>query len=224
MAWKCYPLAAALTHLALAPFVKCARGWENVPQHDPYLVVSNHSSFMDGVILADTWAWHGRRPLHMISNQEPFAHWLFGWVLRSGRSICLDRSNRDGGQAAMERSLAWLACGEPVGIFPEGHINGGRAMRRPRPGAAFLALATGVPVLPVGIRNSAQTLPLGAPRPRVGRRIEIEIGAPIAFDNAPEQYQNGTAAARVDLVREITRRIVGAVAPLAAQTPPRGWE
>lgn len=220
MARKSFPIAVGISTLALAPFMRSVRDTERIPD-GPFLAVSNHSSFMDGVVLANEFAWAMKRPLHVISVEHPFRHWLFGWVLRSGRAISLDRSAHDTGLRMMQDALGYLRMGEPVALFPEGHVNKGTRMRKLRPGAALLALESGVPILPVGIRGSSQVLPFGTPYPRLRRCVEVNIGTPLFFTEESAAYQSSPRRERWGYAVKILNRLATEIAALAGQEPPK---
>lgn len=112
----------------------------------PKLFVANHPSASDPFLI------------HLLSKQEQlsvlisgsaFAVPVFGRYLRHTRQIAVLPDQRG---EALEQARRYLQAGRSVGIFPEGDFSpqeGG--FREPRSGAARLALATGVPVVPVGI-------------------------------------------------------------------------
>ncbi len=219
MAWKSFPLAASFTRLITAPFVRKIEGVENLPP-PPYIVASNHSSFLDGVILSTEFAWLEKRPLHMVAYDEPFAHPLLGWFLRSGRSIPFSRASVEGSQGMLRLALGYLKMGEAVGIFPEGHINLGRKLRRPRKGLALLALESGCPVVPVGLVGSGALLPPGTWKPRLRERITLRIGRPLHFTEEKKEYYSVTSPARKELISFLLASIMQEISELSGIAPP----
>lgn len=222
MAIKSLPLAIAGCRALLAPFVRQVTGLERIPLRGPLLVAANHGSLLDGILLASRLSWARYGAVHMIAYEEPFRHWLFGWVLRSGRCIPFARGSRESRIGMMRTALGHLARGEVVGIFPEGHLNlRGERLGKARPGAALLALESGAPVLPVGIRGSRDVLPPGSRRIRWQRAIRIEAGEPMRFGDLRARYHGRTAAERAAVVREVSGRIMAAIADLSGLAPPR---
>ena len=116
-------------------------GVEHVPVTGPVIFVSNHVGIADGPLLAI----FAPRPVHALTKQEMFSGPLAG-VLRAAGQIRLDRFHAD--PAAVKACLRVLRGGNAVGIFPEGRRGGGELDRFHR-GAAYFALATGAPVVPV---------------------------------------------------------------------------
>jgi 1-acyl-sn-glycerol-3-phosphate acyltransferase len=221
MALKSFALSVTISRLALQPFVKGVEGKERLPEDGRYLVAANHSSVLDGAVLATEWAWLGYRPLHMIAYEEPFRHWLWGWFLRSARCIPFHRGSHESRTGMMQLALGYLAMREPVGIFPEGHINRGRRLRPARPGAAILALESGAPVLPVGITGSQEVLPLGAKRPLFRRAIRLRIGARIETGEMAERYRGANPQARAELIRELLDLVMASIGTRAGLEPPK---
>jgi len=214
MAAKSFSLAVSIARLALAPFFRGCEGVEHLCYSDRCLVAANHTSILDGVILVTAWAWLRLRPLHMIAYEEPFRHWLWGWFLRSSRCIPFRRGDVASASEMMRAALGYLEMGEAVGIFPEGHINRGIRLRKPRPGVALLALASGAPVLPAAMLGAREVLPLGQRRPALRRVIKVRFGAPLYFAEESAEYLRLPLVERARLVQGVLTRIMEAIGNL----------
>lgn len=215
------PIATMGPWLFLKPFLKSVSGKHHVPLHGAFLMAANHTSLLDGPILT---AWMNRyrySPTHTISHHEPFEHWFFRWLLRGGRCLCLRRGDPEDGIAVLELSLAYLARGEAVGIFPEGRINMADRLRRLRPGLAILALESGAPILPVGIRGATRVLPPNGGAFRFRRTVELHIGSPIPMVDRAHQYRTSDAPARQKLIEEVLAETGELIASLAGTHPPK---
>ncbi|CAM3751505.1 lysophospholipid acyltransferase family protein [Nocardioides zeicaulis] len=116
-------------------------GTEQVPTHGGVILAANHVGVIDGPLLAVL----APRPVHALTKQEMFAGPL-GAFLRAAGQVPLDRFHPD--PAAIRSCLRVLRDGGVVGIFPEGTRGAGR-LERFHHGAAYLALVTGAPVVPV---------------------------------------------------------------------------
>lgn len=116
-------------------------GVEHVPATGPVIFVSNHVGVADGPLLAI----FAPRPVHALTKEEMFEGRL-GRFLRATGQIRLDRFHTD--PAAVRSCLRVLRDGNAVGIFPEGRRGSGELDRFHR-GAAYFALASGAPVVPV---------------------------------------------------------------------------
>lgn len=216
MAWKSFYLASSVVATVSLPFYSGSSGLEYVP-NGPCIITANHSSFLDGPLLAMAYARGRLRPLHMIAYEEPFRHWLMGWVLRSGGCIPFKRGNRRSQAKMLRTALGWLAAGEAVGIFPEGHINQQDTLNRPRSGAALLALESGCPVIPSAIMGSASAFPLGTSLPRLGRRVSIRFGPPLTMLAKEEKYARLPPDERKAMVDNLGYRIMNAIGLLAGR-------
>lgn len=216
MAWKNFYVSAGMVAAAALPFYGGSSGGGNIPD-GPCIIAANHSSFLDGPLLALAYACEKYRPLHMIAYEEPFNNWLLGYFLRSGGSIPFKRGDRSSQTAMLRTALGWLAAGEAVGIFPEGHINQRLLLNRPRPGAALLALESGATILPAAVVGSSKMLPIGKRIPRFGRRIRVVFGRPLYLMEKEERYRTLPADERKNLVDNLGYRIMRAIGMLSGR-------
>ena len=143
-------------------------GLENIPADGPYLIVGNHLNFSDPEYICRAFP----QPINFMVKKELFAYPVIGFGLRLLGTFPVDRAGNDFG--AVRRALDLLERGNSVMLFPEGTRSSTDALATPLPGAGYLALKAGVPVLPVGLYGSEHVsisrLPSGPAR-RVGLRI-----------------------------------------------------
>jgi len=144
-------------------------GTENIPRDGPVIVVANHSSLLDGFVLAACLPCK----ITYFSSAYLFDLPLVGPFLCSIGAIPVEKN--EGGVTAIKKALKVLGAGGSLGIFPEGGVRPEGKIRDLQPGWAYLALKSGAPVLPVAIRGSSTALPPGARIPRRGR-ITVVIG------------------------------------------------
>src|SRR5207342_3280068 len=145
-------------------------GAGNVPPQGPVIVAANHTGVIDGPLLAI----FGPRPVHALTKREMFEGRL-GRFLQASGQIPLDRLATD--RAAIRACLHVLEHGGAVGIFPEGNRGAGD-LTRFRNGAAYLALVTGAPIVPLMMYG---TRPPGGGKdalPEPGTVIDLVYGAP----------------------------------------------
>jgi 1-acyl-sn-glycerol-3-phosphate acyltransferase len=144
-----------ITRLYARLWHRCSwRGPVPLPAKGPALLVANHTCSADPTFLVASC----RRLLSFAVAREHFdLHPVTHWVLEHVRCVPVTRNGRDAGAA--HRLLGRLAEGCAVCIFPEGGLSGVVRQRfRPRKhGAAFLALASGVPVYPAYIAGGPRT-------------------------------------------------------------------
>jgi 1-acyl-sn-glycerol-3-phosphate acyltransferase len=146
-------------------------GKDRVPPTGPYIVAPTHRSILD-IFLAATIT---RRRIRYMGKQELWGTRFGAWLFTSLGGFPVDRS---AGTGAVRAALARLEEGEPVVVFPEGTRRHGRAVVDLKDGAAFLAVKTGVPIVPVGIAGSEEIMPSGSRiiRPR---KVTVVVGDPI---------------------------------------------
>ena len=166
----CRSIAVGISRLYLPGGVT---GRENLPTSGPYLVAPVHRSYVDWLIVARIT---GRRRLRYIAKAELWKSKIAGRVLETLGAFPVNRSGAD--REALERCREILAGGEPLVMFPEGTRRSGPVVRDLREGAAYLAVRADVPVVPIGIGGSEQSMPRGSTVPRP-RRVEVVIGTPV---------------------------------------------
>ncbi|MDY6867172.1 MAG: lysophospholipid acyltransferase family protein [Chloroflexota bacterium] len=130
-------IAKILTHWEVS-------GKENIPDKGPLLIVGNHFHFLDSVAPMHSTRW----PLEFIGDFEmPNAPSFMRMFPNAWQTLKIKQGTPN--FEALQASEAILAQGGVLVIYPEGHVNGG-PLRPALPGAAYLALRTGVPILPMG--------------------------------------------------------------------------
>jgi 1-acyl-sn-glycerol-3-phosphate acyltransferase len=150
------------------------RGAEHVPTRGPVVVAANHIGFLDGPLLAILTP----RPVHVLTKREMYDGTLGRFLTASGQ-IPVFREGPD--PAAVKTALRVLRDGNAVGVFPEG-TRGAGDVAHVKPGAAYLAMAAGAPVVPLVFLGTR--LPGGSnnsvPPPR--SPFVMSFGAPIPVE------------------------------------------
>jgi len=147
-------------------------GQENIPQDGPFIIVANHSSLLDPVILGVSV----KPKVIFVAAAYLFEiHWL-GYLLRKANSIPVQGENDI---SSLKRALKILQKGGVLGIFPEGGVDRQKDNLPIKAGAAFLATSVGVPIVPIRIKGADKALPKGAKFIRSLNKIEVEIKKPI---------------------------------------------
>ncbi len=143
---------------------------EHVPADGPVIFAANHIGLLDGPLLAMCTP----RPVHALTKREMFSGGLGGFLRATGQ-IPVDRFTVD--PAAVKTALRVLHDGGAVGIFPEGRRGAGD-FGTFHHGAAYLALVTGAPVVPltiVGTRGAGDHTNFVPPR---GAAIDLHFSTP----------------------------------------------
>ncbi len=176
----------------LAFAIRC-RGRDYVPGTGGGLVLSNHQSHLDPVLIGLA----SDRRLNYLARQTLFGFAPFRWLCYSLDAIPLDREGL--GLSGLKETLKRLKRGEMVLIFPEGTRTYDGALGVFKPGFVALARRAGVPLLPVAIDGAYDSWPRTQMLPGPAT-IHIQFGPPI---------EAGEIAAFDDdqLIAEVEKRI-----------------
>jgi 1-acyl-sn-glycerol-3-phosphate acyltransferase len=198
------------------PFLKAlARpkitGTEHVPASGGAILASNHVSVLDSIYLPLLL----ERPVTFAAKAEYFTgtspvQRFTGAYLRATNQLSTDRTGPRAAQDMLEAALARLRSGELFGIYPEGTRSPDGRLYRGRIGVGWLAVKSGLPVIPVAMRGTDKMMPPGRAIPRPGR-IEIVIGEPLKLP--PEVLEGPDAKVR----RAITDEVMRAIQELSGQ-------
>jgi 1-acyl-sn-glycerol-3-phosphate acyltransferase len=185
-------------------------GIEQIPAAGPAIVAGNHLSALDGVAIPLIVGRDRRRTVRFLAGAEFFDRPAYGWALRRYRQIPLRRG--EGDDEALDEAIRAVRSGAIAGIFPEGRVNPSPedGLQRGRTGVARIALATGAPIVPVGIwgthvRYPKSGLRFGRPwRPT----LAITFGAPIATEGD---------ASSIEEIRRLRDLLMGRIAERTAE-------
>lgn len=154
--------------------VKCV-GQENIQNKGAYIICANHTSNWDAPILVSNL----KRKVYVMAKAELFKNKFIKWF---GDKCCVfpvKRGMRD--IESIKYSLKLLKDGEILVIFPEGTRKGLEKNGKAQNGVAYMAIRTGVPVIPVGIQGEMKPF----------RKVKLNIGEPLDFSqyksNKPEK-------------------------------------
>ena len=169
-------------------------GIDQVPEEGAALIVANHVSLVDAVILMGCC----RRPIRFVMDHRIFRLPLLGFVFRHCGAIPIAPAKED--PALMERAFAEidaaLAAGDLVGIFPEGGITRDGELQPFRPGVTRILQARPVPVIPMalsGLWGSFFSRIDGAAMKKPFRRglfsaVDLRVGPPVGASAATPEH------------------------------------
>lgn len=189
-------------------WIKKVNGLENIPKDGNFIMSANHSSYLDHLILSSLVITHLNKRVHYLAKKEHFDTFFQRlWHEHTG-AIPIDR--QAGGKEALETAAKYLKKGKIVGIYPEGTRTLTGKLQRGKTGAARLALAARVPILPVGLIGTFDILPKGKNIPRF-KRATVNIGKPIYFDEYYGKENNKKT------IRLVTTKLMKEIAKLCRQ-------
>ncbi len=162
--WLLRNIAWMLVHLVCRC---CVRGREHVPPSGPLLIVANHLSWFDPLLLGAVFP----RRVWFYTKIEMFSWPVVGWLCKITGQIPVDRG--EGDRSSLVQALAYLREGKAVVVFPEGTVERQEQMIAAHSGVAMLALRSGASMLPVALIGTRRIL-------RPGRgwwpKVTVKIG------------------------------------------------
>jgi 1-acyl-sn-glycerol-3-phosphate acyltransferase len=171
------------------------KGRENLPAGG-YILAPSHRSMMDIPFVA----WLTPRRLNYMGKQSLFENPILRWFFTSLGGFPVQRDGTD--RKALRASIAMLQGGEILLIYPEGTRQRGKKIEPLEPGAAYLALRAGVPIVPVGVAGSEEILRTRTSHIPRFRRVAMVVGEPIM---PPELPTSLVPRAEVDALTEHLR-------------------
>ncbi len=170
---------ATLGPLARVLFRAKVSGKKNVPLHGPVILASNHLSFIDSVIITLL----SPREVSFLAKDTYFTgRGLKGALSRvffqSIGAIPVKRGVGQAAQDALNAGLELLHDEKAFAIYPEGTRSLDGRLYRGKTGVAWLALQSGAPVVPVGLKGTNEVQPVGSKGIRLAK-ISISFGPPL---------------------------------------------
>ncbi len=201
-------LAGPILHLLWRPEVT---GLEHIPASGGAILASNHLSIVDSIFLPLMIS----RPVTFAAKSEYFTGTrlvdrITGTYLRATKQLSVDRAGARAAQDMLESALGLMRDGALFGIYPEGTRSPDGRLYRGRTGIGWLALSSGLPVIPVAMIGTDRVLPPGSKIPRVSR-IRVKIGAPLTFEALQAR---GTGARQR---RAVTDEVMQSIQALSGQ-------
>lgn len=180
-----------------------------IPRTGPVLVVANHCSFLDPMVVGSAMK---DRQFSPMARESLFRFRPFGWLIGSFGTIPINRDGADA--AAMRAGIGELQAGRCLAVFPEGTRSRDGSLGDFRRGVLLLLRKAPVAVVPMGLAGTHAIWPPGRGLPRCRGRIVAAVGMPIP---AAELLAVPPEEALARLRREIGGEMLRADAAL----PPR---
>jgi 1-acyl-sn-glycerol-3-phosphate acyltransferase len=190
---RCFPVRVDGLHL--------------LPRRGPAIIAANHLSVMDSIFLEMV----SPRPITFVAKAEYFDRWPTNWIFSATGQIPLRRGNGFAARRALDAAEAALADGHVVGIFPEGTRSRDGMLHRGNKGPARLALASGAPIVPVGLVGTDAVHAPGDTLPHPFRPVSVRFGQPRTV--VADDGSRGSGAA----LRTATEDLMLCIASLSGQ-------
>lgn len=188
---QCYWWADAI--ISLNPYWKISvAGLENIDRNRTYVIVANHQSLADIVIV-----YKIKTQFKWVVKEGVFRVPLIGWCLALAKHIKLERGKFSSIKKIYREAAEWLRSGMSVLFFPEGTRSDTNDMKDFQNGAFKLAIKERVPVLPISIQGTGDAIPRGSWL--FTAEIPVNIKVLPAVDT--EQFKPADFSALRDLVR-----------------------
>lgn len=169
------------------------KGAENIPQEGPLLIIANHISYWDPVVVGTVM----NRQVYFMAKAELFDYPVFGAIIRSLGAFPVSRKKID--RSSLRKAIKLLSEGKVVGIFPEGTRNKKGDLLPFLPGAAFVARKAAVPIIPIALQKK---------RRRWGNKFFphylVNIGRPFII----EKEKQGDLKEDADIMRAKVRGLI----------------
>ncbi|WNM25373.1 lysophospholipid acyltransferase family protein [Demequina capsici] len=200
-------------------------GAENLPTDSGFIAVSNHVSYADPITLAH-YLYNNGHPPRFLAKSSLFEAPVLGRALYGLDQIPVFRGTARA-KDSVDKGIEVLRRGDCIAMFPEGTLT-----RDPdlwpmvaRPGAARMALDSGVPIIPVAQWGAHRLLaPYGkVPKPFPPKRITVVAGPPIDFTDLADQGRDA------ETLRTATDRITSTLTAMLADirgedAPAEPWD
>jgi len=187
-----YKIAYCVVRLCLRSFGRLhVTGQEYIPPYGPLIVVANHLSYNDPPLIASVVT----RPLDFLGKKELFNNTFVGYFMRRFRVYPIDRS---GGAEAMNIAMNLLGNDHALAIFPEGQRSPAFTLQKAKPGAAYLALKSQAPILPIAVYGTEKYPPWRMLFPF--RKLHVNIGSPFTLPVIEGNYTKGVINGASDII------------------------
>jgi long-chain acyl-CoA synthetase len=196
-------LVSRFLHLiTLGLFHLKVKGVENLPEKGPYLLCSNHQSYIDPIVMASTFSWPLFRNAFALGTSDIFGEGIMRRLARWIRVVVLDPDANL--IPAMRAGAYGLRQGRVLILYPEGERSDTGKPRVFRKGAAILSIHEQAPIVPVAIEGFYEVWPRHKKWPKTGN-LRLVFGKPIV----PPPVSGANEAAYEKLTTELKERVVG---------------
>ncbi len=170
-------------------------GTENLDPDQHYVFVSNHLSLIDTPVMFGSMP----RPFRILARHRLWKIPFIGWHLNRAGHLPVNREDMREAVKNIVAAANKIKSGYSILLFPEGGRTRGETMRPFKPGAAYIAIQAGVPIVPMALVGTRKILAPGSTHLRPGP-AELRIGKPAP--TAGRRRREGK-----ELIQDIQERI-----------------
>jgi 1-acyl-sn-glycerol-3-phosphate acyltransferase len=197
--WKVFQTACRIGTTLM--FDLKAYGRQNVPSTGGVLLVANHQSYLDPILVAVQL----RRPVSFLAKSELFENRYFGWLIRSLHAFPVRQGEGDVG--AVRETIRRVQEGHVLNIYPEGSRTTDGELRPLMAGIALMVKRAEVPIVPVAIEGAFAAWP---------RQRKIFRASPIKIMYGPPLHLNGLKSR--EIVELLDRTMRGMISDLRTRS------
>jgi len=177
-----------------------ASGLENIPRTGPFILASNHQSYLDPVFCGV----YIKRQLCFLARKSLFTNPFFGALIRSLGAIPVRRGQAD--ISAIKVVIEELKRGNPVCLYPEGTRTSDGRIAPVKPGLGLLCRRTGAPIVPVVIDGAFECWPRHRKLFRPGK-VRVCYGQPISANQAAQLGDRKLAEMLINRLRQMQQQL-----------------
>jgi 1-acyl-sn-glycerol-3-phosphate acyltransferase len=176
---------------------------DNIPKVGAAIIAANHFSHLDGLLVNAVSIYARRRSVVFLAAADVYnSNLAFRIMCDLVNCIPVKRDEND--RAALLKTIRLLRQGNLFGIFPEGQRSRDGTIGEGKEGVAVIALATGCPVIPVGISGTFEAL---RRKTRIIKpsKVRVKFGAPLEFGKEKHPSTERVFSVRDQIMNEIKK-------------------
>lgn len=175
-----------------------AEGRKNLPKEGPYLICSNHASYLDGLFIFTSLPFAVAMKTYFLGYRHILEHPLLRWVNRIARFLSINTNSRLA--EAMNAVAFVLAHKKNVCIFPEGMRSIDAEVKKFKSGIGILMKELDIPCVPAYIKGSHNSWPRGSRVPHFCR-VKVIFGRPVSWRQLGNNYEEIAASLREKVLK-----------------------
>jgi len=195
-------------------FIKNVDGVRNIPDKGPYIIASNHTSYMDIWAITIVLYFKKNQYIRFLAKKELLQDWYVTFLQKlfykpENKPIYFDINNPR--NDLIKECIRTFKKNQIIGIFPEGKRSLDGKIQKGKTGVVRISLGGKVPIIPIGITGAFEIMPTGKNIPKLKKNITLNIGKPIYLNKYYEKKITKK------LLRNTTDNIMKEIARLSGQ-------